>query len=51
MREIFDYFDAPVEIISGKDILLLYAVNLEKLAVPTLEEVINGVKKVLYSKN
>ncbi|MCC8417243.1 MAG: pyruvate dehydrogenase complex E1 component subunit beta [Rickettsia endosymbiont of Bryobia graminum] len=51
MREIFDYLDAPVEIISGKDIPLPYAVNLEKLALPTLEEVINGVKKVCYSKN
>lgn len=51
MREIFDYLDAPVEIISGKDVPLPYAVNLEKLTLPTLEEVINGVKKVCSSKN
>lgn len=51
MSKIFDYLDAPVEIISGKDVPLPYAVNLEKLALPNIEEVIDGVKKVCYSKN
>ncbi|XVN43598.1 MAG: pyruvate dehydrogenase complex E1 component subunit beta [Candidatus Rickettsia vulgarisii] len=50
MSKIFDYLDATVEIISGKDVPLPYAVNLEKLALPILEEVIDGVKKVCYIK-
>jgi len=48
MREAFDYLDAPVEIVSGKDVPLPYAVNLEKLALPTVEDIINAVKKVCY---
>lgn len=48
MSKAFDYLDAPIEIISGKEVPLPYAVNLEKLALPTLEEVINSVKKVCY---
>lgn len=49
MNRIFDYLDAPIEIISGKEVPLPYAVNLEKLALPTSEEIINSVKKVCYT--
>ncbi|WP_341756692.1 MULTISPECIES: pyruvate dehydrogenase complex E1 component subunit beta [unclassified Candidatus Tisiphia] len=48
MSQAFDYLDAPIEIISGKDVPLPYAVNLEKLALPTIEDVISAVKKVCY---
>lgn len=48
MQKAFDYLDAPIEIISGKDIPLPYAVNLEKLALPSLEDVIMAAKKVCY---
>lgn len=45
----FDYLDAPVEIISGKDVPLPYASNLEKLALPALEEIIDAVKRACYA--
>jgi pyruvate dehydrogenase E1 component beta subunit len=48
MKEIFDYLDAPVEVISGKDVPLPYAINLEKLALPSTQEIVDGVKRVMY---
>jgi len=48
MNEVFDYLDAPVVIVSGKDVPLPYAVNLEKLALPSENDVIEAVKKVCY---
>ncbi|MGX6960168.1 MAG: pyruvate dehydrogenase complex E1 component subunit beta [Rickettsia endosymbiont of Pentastiridius leporinus] len=48
MKEAFDYLDAPIEIVSGKDVPLPYAVNLEKLALPSENDVIEAIKKVCY---
>jgi pyruvate dehydrogenase E1 component beta subunit len=48
MREVFDYLDSPVEVVSAKDVPLPYASNLEKLALPSLEEVIEICKRVAY---
>ncbi|WP_341792082.1 pyruvate dehydrogenase complex E1 component subunit beta [Rickettsia endosymbiont of Gonocerus acuteangulatus] len=50
MKEAFDYLDAPIEIVSGKDVPLPYAVNLEKLALPSENDVIEAVKKACYIK-
>ncbi len=50
MREAFDYLDAPVEIVSGKDVPLPYAVNLEKLSLPTTSEIVEAAKKACYTK-
>lgn len=50
MREAFDYLDAPVEIVSGKDVPLPYAVNLEKLSLPTISEIVEAAKKACYTK-
>ena len=47
-REIFDYLDAPVITIAGKDVPMPYAANLEKLALPSVPEVIEAVKAVTY---
>jgi pyruvate dehydrogenase E1 component beta subunit len=44
MRKAFDYLDAPVEIISAEDVPLPYAANLEKLALPSVEKVVEAVK-------
>jgi pyruvate dehydrogenase E1 component beta subunit len=44
-NQAFDYLDAPVEIISGKDVPLPYAVNLEKLALPNIEEAVSTIIK------
>ena len=48
MKEAFDYLDAPIEIVSGKDVPLPYAVNLEKLALPGESDIIDAIKKVCY---
>lgn len=47
----FDYLDAPVEFVSGKDIPLPYAENLEKLALPREEDIIEAVKRVCYFRD
>jgi pyruvate dehydrogenase E1 component beta subunit len=48
MEKAFDYLDAPVERVAGKDVPLPYAANLEKLALPQVQDVIEAVKKVCY---
>ncbi|MFO1247592.1 MAG: pyruvate dehydrogenase complex E1 component subunit beta [Alphaproteobacteria bacterium] len=44
----FDYLDAPPTKVSGKDVPMPYAANLEKLALPTVEDLIEAVKAVCY---
>jgi pyruvate dehydrogenase E1 component beta subunit len=44
----FDYLDAPVTRVSGKDVPMPYAANLEKLALPTVVEVVEAAKAVCY---
>ncbi|WP_026792791.1 pyruvate dehydrogenase complex E1 component subunit beta [Pleomorphomonas oryzae] len=44
----FDYLDAPVGRITGKDVPMPYAANLEKLALPTVGDVIEAVRAVTY---
>ena len=48
MQQAFDYLDAPVITIAGKDVPMPYAENLEKLALPNVDEVIEAVKSVTY---
>ena len=48
MQQAFDYLDAPVVTIAGKDVPMPYAENLEKLALPNVDEVIQAVKSVTY---
>jgi pyruvate dehydrogenase E1 component beta subunit len=44
----FDYLDAPPARVSGKDVPMPYAANLEKLALPSVADVIEAVKGVTY---
>ncbi len=44
----FDYLDAPPIKVTGKDVPMPYAANLEKLALPTVDDVIAAVKAVCY---
>ncbi len=44
MVDAFDYLDAPVLRITGKDVPMPYAANLEKLALPNVAEVIEAAK-------
>jgi pyruvate dehydrogenase E1 component beta subunit len=45
----FDWLDAPILRVTGKDVPMPYAANLEKLALPTVAEVIDAVKAVTYT--
>ena len=44
----FDYLDAPPTKVTGKDVPMPYAANLEKLALPTVDDVIAAVRSVCY---
>ena len=44
----FDYLDAPVTRVCAKDVPLPYAANLEKLAIPQPDDIVEAVKKVCY---
>ena len=48
MAEAFDYLDAPVMRITGKDVPMPYAANLEKLALPSVAEIVEAAKAVSY---
>jgi pyruvate dehydrogenase E1 component subunit beta len=48
MEEAFDYLDAPVTRVTGKDVPMPYAANLEKLALPSIAEVVEAAKAVCY---
>jgi pyruvate dehydrogenase E1 component beta subunit len=47
-EQAFDYLDAPVLRVTGKDVPMPYAANLEKLALPNVDEVIAAVNAVTY---
>ncbi|MFT6659980.1 pyruvate dehydrogenase complex E1 component subunit beta [Maritalea sp.] len=51
MDEAFDYLDAPVTRVTGKDVPMPYAANLEKLALPTVDDVIQAVNSVTYRQS
>jgi pyruvate dehydrogenase E1 component beta subunit len=44
----FDYLDAPVLRVTGKDVPMPYAANLEKLALPSVADVVQAAKAVCY---
>ena len=48
MTDAFDYLDAPVERVCGKDVPMPYAANLEKLALPSVADVVAAAKAVCY---
>ncbi|MCL3883669.1 pyruvate dehydrogenase complex E1 component subunit beta [Marivita sp. GX14005] len=48
MERAFDWLDAPVLNLTGKDVPMPYAANLEKHALVTVQEVIEAAKKVCY---
>ena len=47
MENGFDFLDAPVKRVAGKDVPMPYARNLEKLAIPQMEDVIKAVKETM----
>jgi pyruvate dehydrogenase E1 component beta subunit len=48
MEEAFDWLDAPVARVTGEDVPMPYAANLEKLALPSIEKVVEAAKAVCY---
>jgi pyruvate dehydrogenase E1 component beta subunit len=48
MEQCFDWLDAPVKRVHGLDIPLPYAANLEKLALPQADHIVEAAKSVLY---
>jgi len=48
MEHAFDYLDAPVIRVTGKNVPMPYAANLEKLALPHADDVISAAKSVCY---
>ena len=44
----FDYLDAPVKRVSGVDVPMPYAKNLEQLAIPDVPHIVAAVKEVAY---
>jgi pyruvate dehydrogenase E1 component beta subunit len=48
MEHAFDWLDAPVHRVAGKDVPLPYAANLERMALPQAEDVVAAAKAVLY---
>ena len=48
MEHAFDYLDAPVTRVCGADVPMPYAANLERLALPQPDWVVQAVKAVCY---
>ena len=48
MEQAFDYLDAPPARVTAKDVPLPYAANLERLALPQIDDVIAAARAALY---
>jgi pyruvate dehydrogenase E1 component beta subunit len=48
VEQAFDYLDAPPTKVTGRDVPMPYAANLEKLALPHVEDVVAAAKSVCY---
>lgn len=48
MEQAFDWLDAPVKRVTGVDVPMPYAANLEKLALPQVETIVEAAKAVCY---
>ena len=44
----FDWLDAPVKRVTSKDVPMPYAANLEKLALPQVDDIVNACSEVCY---
>ena len=48
MERAFDYLDAPIKRVSGADVPMPYAKNLENLAIPGVDQIVAAVREVTY---
>jgi pyruvate dehydrogenase E1 component beta subunit len=49
MEQAFDYLDAPLVRVTGKDVPMPYAANLEKLALPQVDDIVRAARSVCYA--
>ena len=49
MEHAFDHLDAPVLRVAGKDVPMPYAANLERMALPQVDDIVRGAKAVCYA--
>ncbi len=47
----FDYLDAPVERITGADVPMPYAQNLERAALPQVDDITRAVRRTLANSS
>ena len=47
-EQAFDWLDAPVTRVTGKDVPMPYAANLERMALPQIDDVVAAAKAVCY---
>jgi pyruvate dehydrogenase E1 component beta subunit len=50
MEEAFDFLDAPVKRITGEDVPMPYAANLEAMALPNAGKIVAAAKAVCYAE-
>ena len=48
VKKAFDYLDAPPKIVASENVPLPYAINLEKLALPSTQKIVKAAKETLY---
>lgn len=48
MEQAFDHLDAPVLRVTGKDVPMPYAANLEKLALPQADDIVSAARHACY---
>ena len=48
MEKAFDYLDAPIPRVAGKDVPMPYAANLEAMALPQVDDIVQAAKDVCY---
>jgi pyruvate dehydrogenase E1 component beta subunit len=48
MEQAFDWLDAPIERVTGEDVPMPYAANLEKLALPQSEKIVEAAKRACF---
>lgn len=48
IEDSFGYLDAPIERITGADVPMPYAANLERMALPQIEDIVRAAKRVCY---
>ncbi|RXH78364.1 hypothetical protein DVH24_001882 [Malus domestica] len=51
IEDSFGYLDTPVERISGADVPMPYAANLERLVVPQFEDIVRAAKRACYKSS